>query len=127
MTRSLKPALRRPTPLLQPLLQPLQLLPLAAALLAALPAMAQQVPAADSGQLEAVTITATKRPQPLQITPIAISVINGAALEESNTNTLGAVTAQTPTVNFRTNASNKDTALFIRGVGTISTSPRPER
>ena len=101
-------------------------LPLIAALVAALPALAQQPPAAQTGQLETVIITATKRPQPLQSTPIAISVINGTALEEANVNTLGAVTAQTPTVNFRTNASNKDTALFIRGVGTISTSPGVE-
>ncbi len=101
-------------------------LPLVAALLAALPALAQQSPPADTGQIETITVTATKRPQLLQTTPIAISVLNGAALEQDNVNTLAAVTAQAPTVNFRTNASNKDTALFIRGVGTISTSPGVE-
>lgn len=100
--------------------------PLALSLLAALPALAQQTPAPDSGKLETVTITATKRVQPLQTTPIAISVISGAALEESNLNNLEAISAQVPTVNFRTNASNKDSALFIRGVGTISTSPGVE-
>ena len=108
----------------------LRRLPLAAALLAALPlafpALAQQAPAADSGKLETVTITATKRLQPLQSTPIAVSVISGSALEESNLNNLEAISAQVPTVNFRTNASNKDAALFIRGVGTISTSPGVE-
>jgi iron complex outermembrane receptor protein len=108
----------------------LRRLPLAAALLAALPlafpALAQQAPAADSGKLETVTITATKRLQPLQSTPIAVSVIGGSALEESNLNNLEAISAQVPTVNFRTNASNKDSALFIRGVGTISTSPGVE-
>jgi iron complex outermembrane receptor protein len=104
-----------------------QRLPLVIAMLAALPVLAQQPPAAaDQGKLDAVIITATKRPQPLQNTPIAISVVNGAALEEANINTLGAITQQTPTVNFRTNASNKDTAIFIRGVGTISTSPGVE-
>ena len=101
-------------------------LPLAAALLAALPALAQQAPAANSGELETVVITATKRVQPLQTTPIAISVINGASLEESNLNNLGAIQAQIPTVTFRSNASSKDTSLFIRGVGTISTSPGVE-
>ena len=80
----------------------------------------------DDGKVEQVTITATKRPQPLQTTPIAISVISGQALEEGNLNNLSVITAQTPTVNFRTNASNKDSALFIRGVGTISTSPGVE-
>lgn len=109
-----------------PLARSCRLLPLTAALFAALPGLAQQAGVKDAGTLETVIITATKRPQPLQTTPIAISVINGSSLEEANVNTLGAVTAQTPTVNFRTNASNKDTALFIRGVGTISTSPGVE-
>jgi iron complex outermembrane recepter protein len=105
-------------------------LPLAAAALAAAlaaPAAAQQAaPAADSGQLDTVVITATKRIQPLQATPIAVSVLSGAGLEEANLNNLSTITQQTPTVNFRTNASNKDSALFIRGVGTISTSPGVE-
>ncbi|MDE2145629.1 MAG: TonB-dependent receptor [Burkholderiales bacterium] len=106
-------------------------LPLAVALAAALPALAQQAAApaasaADDGRIQQVTITATKRVQPLQKTPIAISVISGTTLEQANLNTLASLTAQTPTVNFRTNASNKDSALFIRGVGTISTSPGVE-
>jgi iron complex outermembrane receptor protein len=96
---------------------------LAVALLSALPALAAQ---AQSSQLETVTITATKRVQPLQSTPIAISVIGGGQLEEANLNNLTTITQQLPTVNFRTNASNKDSALFIRGVGTISTSPGVE-
>ncbi len=102
-----------------------RLLPLTAALIAALPALAQQAPA-DDGKLETVTITATKRVQPLQSTPIAISVISGTSLEESNLNNLGAIQAQIPAVTFRANASSKDTSLFIRGVGTISTSPGVE-
>jgi len=102
-------------------------LPLAlAAALAVSPAFAQQAAKADDGKVETVTITATKRLQPLQATPIAVSVISGSSLEESNLNNLEAVIAQVPTVNFRTNASNKDAALFIRGVGTISTSPGVE-
>ena len=100
-----------------------RLLPLAAALLAALPVLQAQ---AQSAQLETVTITATKRLQPLQSTPLAVSVITGASLEEANLNNLSTITQQLPTVNFRTNASNKDSALFIRGVGTISTSPGVE-
>jgi iron complex outermembrane recepter protein len=102
----------------------LQLTPLALSLLAAMPALAQQ--AGDTGQLETVTITATKRVQPLQQTPIAVTVISGGSLEEGNLNNLSTITSQIPTVNFATNASNKDSALFIRGVGTLSTSPGVE-
>ncbi len=100
-----------------------------AALVAGL-AQAQQTPAAAkpeaSDKLETITVTATKRSEPLQSVPIAISVISGDRLEQANLNTLGAITSQAPTVNFRANASNKDTSLFIRGVGTISTSPGVE-
>jgi iron complex outermembrane recepter protein len=105
-----------------------QPLPLAlAAALACSGALAQtSPPKADDGKVETVVITATKRIQPLQSTPIAISVIGGTALEEANLNNLEAIVAQVPTVNFRTNASNKDSALFIRGVGTVSTSPGVE-
>lgn len=92
---------------------------------------AQQAPstaakAEASDKLETITVTATKRSEPLQTVPIAISVISGDRLEQANLNTLGAITSQAPTVNFRANASNKDTSLFIRGVGTISTSPGVE-
>jgi iron complex outermembrane receptor protein len=94
--------------------------------LAAGPALAQPAAAADDGKLQTITVTATKRIQPLQTTPIAISVISGGELEDANLNNMATITSQTPTVNFRANASNKDTALFIRGVGTISTSPGVE-
>ncbi len=96
----------------------------------AAPAQAQtaapEKKAEDKTQLETIVITGTKRAQPLQTTPIAISVVTGAQLEEANLNNLSTIVQQMPTVNFRTNASNKDSALFIRGVGTISTSPGVE-
>ncbi len=89
----------------------------------ALGAQAQQAePKKDDGKVETVVITATKRIQPLQATPIAVSVISGGSLEEANLNNLSTITQQLPTVNFRSNASNKDTNIFIRGVGTVSTS-----
>jgi iron complex outermembrane receptor protein len=86
-------------------------------------AAAPAAEAADTSKLEVVVVTATKRAAPLQSVPLAITVISGAQLEKSNLNTLGAITMQTPTASFRSGASNKDTSLFIRGVGTISTSP----
>jgi iron complex outermembrane receptor protein len=93
-----------------------------AAVLAAGAAQAQQAPT-DSAQLDEITITATKREESLQDVPVAVSVVSGAALEQGNLNSLEAIQSRIPTLNFRANASNKDTSLFIRGVGTISTSP----
>ena len=97
--------------------------------LAAAGAQAQTVaaaPEAEDTQVQQVTVTATRRAEPLQKVPVAVSVVDGQALEQANRNTLGALASQVPSLEFRTNASNKDTSLFIRGVGTISTSPGVE-
>ncbi len=80
----------------------------------------------DTEQLEKITVTATKRTESLQSVPVAVTVITGELLEQQNLNNVSTLTAQTPVLNFRANASNKDTSLFIRGVGTISTSPGVE-
>ncbi|MFZ9478597.1 MAG: TonB-dependent receptor [Steroidobacteraceae bacterium] len=90
-----------------------------------LAAVAQSGTSGDT-RLEEIVVTATKREQSLQTVPIAVSVLAGSQLEKINLNSMEAISSHIPTVNFRANASNKDTALFIRGVGTISTSPGTE-
>eukprot|EP01137_Pigoraptor_chileana_P006738 Opistho-2@51373 len=94
----------------------------ALAVLAAAPVLAQE----EKVQLDTVTVTATRRSESLQSVPVAVSVLSGEQMEQANRNTLGGLATQVPSVNFRTGASNKDTSLFIRGVGTISTSPGVE-
>ncbi|OLU17792.1 TonB-dependent receptor [Pseudomonas sp. PA1(2017)] len=73
--------------------------------------------------LQAVTVTATRREQSLQDVPVAVSVVEGEQLERDNRNNVSSIVQQVPTLNYRSGASNKDTSLFIRGVGTITTSP----
>nr|WP_235985926.1 TonB-dependent receptor [Acinetobacter baretiae] len=77
-------------------------------------------------QLETVVVTATKKEQVLQRVPVAVSVISGQELDKKQKGSLEAIVSDIPSVNFRAGASNKDTSLFIRGVGTISTSPGVE-
>ena len=105
--------------------------PLAAAiLLAAFGQGAQAAEPAESAPqataLGAVTVTATRREASLQEVPVAVSVIDGEQLERDNRNNVASIVQQVPTLNYRAGASNKDTSLFIRGVGTISTSPGVE-
>ncbi len=76
--------------------------------------------------LKAVTVTATRREESLQKVPVAVSVVDGEQLERDSRNGVASIVQQVPTLNFRTGASNKDTSLFVRGVGTISTSPGVE-
>ena len=107
---------------------PLRLHRLALALMAAgvAPGLAWGQSSADDIALQSVTVTATRRTESLQTVPVAVSVVTGAELERANRNTLGALATQVPSLNFRTGASNKDTSLFVRGVGTVSTSPGVE-
>ena len=76
--------------------------------------------------LKSVTVTATRREESLQKVPVAVTVVDGEQLGRENRTSIESIVQQIPTVNFRTGASNKDTSLFIRGVGTISTSPGVE-
>ena len=102
----------------------------AALALSALPVFAGDEPVdptpALTATLQAVTVTATRREESLQKVPVAVTVVDGEQLERDNRNGVASIAQQVPTLNFRTGASNKDTSLFVRGVGTISTSPGVE-
>jgi iron complex outermembrane receptor protein len=76
--------------------------------------------------LSEVTVTATKRKEPLQKVPIAITVVDGAQAQTDNLNNIRDISKEVPALNFRTAASPKDQSLFLRGMGTVSTSPGVE-
>ncbi|MBW8296413.1 TonB-dependent receptor [Sphingopyxis sp.] len=69
-----------------------------------------------------IIVTAQKRAQNLQDVPVAISVVSGDMLERSNVNSAEQLFQRVPTLTFRKGNTNKDSALSIRGVGTISFS-----
>ena len=73
-----------------------------------------------------VVVTARRRAESLQKVPIAVSVVSGLQAASQNLNDLQDITQEVPTVDFRAGASNKDRTVFIRGVGTITTSPGVE-
>jgi iron complex outermembrane receptor protein len=81
---------------------------------------------ADSGELQEVTVTATRREESLQRVPVAVSVLTGADMSARNLANVQDASSFLPTVEFRTGASNKDRDVFIRGIGTITTSPGVE-
>ncbi|WP_455925530.1 TonB-dependent receptor [Pseudomonas putida] len=76
--------------------------------------------------LKPVTVTATRREASLQKVPVAVSVVEGEQLERENRTNIASIVQEVPTLNFRPGASAKDSSLFVRGVGTISTSPGVE-
>ncbi len=90
-------------------------------------AAAQTAPAASQGtQVGEVIVTARHRAESLQRVPINISVVSGAQAAAKNLNDIQDLSSQIPSVDFRTGASNKDQTVFVRGIGTISTSPGVE-
>lgn len=80
----------------------------------------------DSVRSDDIVVTATRRAEPLQKVPVAISVVDGSVLRTENRANIQGIAAVVPSLNFRTVASAKDQALFIRGLGTVSTSPGVE-
>lgn len=78
------------------------------------------------GNLPTVKVSATRREEPLQKVPVAVSVIDGDQAAAQGLNNIRDIAAQVPALNFRSAASPKDQALFLRGMGTVSTSPGVE-
>jgi iron complex outermembrane receptor protein len=95
--------------------------PLAAGVLAALPAYGQ-------GALEEIIVTATFRETNVQETPIAITAVNAEMLEARSQTNLAQITAQTPNVSLRPAGSAFGNALvaFIRGIGQTDFNPSVE-
>jgi iron complex outermembrane receptor protein len=86
-------------------------------------AAAESDPEGETGQLQEVTVTATRREEPIQRVPVAVSVLSGKDLQTHDLNDLEDVSSVLPTLGFRTGASNKDRDIFVRGIGTSTTSP----
>lgn len=76
--------------------------------------------------LKTVTVTATRREESLQKVPVAVTVVDGEQLEREGRASISSIVQEIPTLNYRASGSNKDSSLFVRGIGTISTSPGVE-
>ncbi len=79
------------------------------------PAMAQSI-------IEEVVVTAQKREENISDVPVAVSVLGRQQIESSFTSNLEELQALVPSVNFRTGNTTRNSALTIRGFGTISFS-----
>jgi iron complex outermembrane receptor protein len=83
--------------------------------------VAAQTAAAPSDQLEEITVTARKREENLQATPIAVTAFSAAGLEERQVNNIADVGKFVPNVSFQSGAaisgSSTSVTVFIRGIG----------
>lgn len=85
----------------------------AAALLAAQPTLAQ---------VNEIVVTAQKVEQNVQDVPIAISAVTDEAFQRAGARSLEDITTIVPSVTFRKGTTNANSAIVMRGVGTISFS-----
>ncbi len=88
------------------------------------PAFAKEDTAATDDN--AIYVTARLRQEDLTDVPVAITALKGDDLAARGLNTLQDISRSVPTLDFRAGSSNKDRSTFIRGVGTITTSPGVE-
>lgn len=82
---------------------------------------ADAVPPAQTG-MEEVSVTARRRPESSGRVPIFMSVMQGDELAAANLNDVADISSRVPSLQFRTNPTQKDRSIFIRGIGTVSTS-----
>ncbi len=80
----------------------------------------------DGASVPSVTVSATRRNASLQSVPVAVSVLDGDALNNANRTSIDTIVQEVPSVTFRQQGGNKDSTIFVRGIGTISTSPGVE-
>jgi iron complex outermembrane receptor protein len=90
------------------------------------PAFAQET-AVDSDESEEVVVTARRRAENLQDTPVAVTVLSGVALEErglASTTDLDQVAPNLQFTSYGTLTGNNSAAqVFIRGIGQTDATP----
>ena len=99
----------------------LQLISAASVLVIAtsLPSLAQ---AQQSGALDEIIVTSQKTKQNLQEVPIAVSVLPESVIENQYSNSIENLQVLVPAISFRKGSTNANSAISIRGIGTVSFS-----
>jgi iron complex outermembrane receptor protein len=80
-----------------------------------LASLASTLVSAQNAVLEEIVVTAQKRAESLQNTPIAISAVTGEAIDKLNIDDIGAIAAANPSLVY--SEAGGEAQLYIRGVG----------
>ncbi|MEM9171411.1 MAG: TonB-dependent receptor [Pseudomonadota bacterium] len=92
-------------------------------LLATAFALATPAPVQAQGKaLEEIIVTAQKREENVSDVPVAITVLSESQIEASYSRNIEDLQALIPSVSFRTGNTTRNSALTVRGIGTISFS-----
>jgi iron complex outermembrane receptor protein len=74
-------------------------------------------------QVETITITAQKREQTLQDTPVSVAVVTGAQIEQSQIRDAADLQMLVPSLRVSEFATSSNTEFNLRGIGTSSFNP----
>ncbi|MEM9014994.1 MAG: TonB-dependent receptor, partial [Pseudomonadota bacterium] len=77
---------------------------------------------AAQAQFDEIVVTAQKTEQNLQEVPIALSVLPSEAIDNKFGNNIENIQTLVPSVSFRKGSTNANSALSVRGIGTVSFS-----
>lgn len=93
--------------------------------IAGAPALAQETTdqvADNEGGIQEIVVTANKVAENVQDVPIAITALTSERLETAGVNNLENITQLVPSVTFRKGTTSANSAIVMRGVGTITFS-----
>ncbi len=82
--------------------------------------------AKDDKDLEKITVTAQKRTERLSEVPIAVSVISGDQINNAFSSSFESLQSLSPSVSFKKGTTSRNSAVTVRGIGTISFSVAAE-
>ena len=77
-------------------------------------------------QVQEIIVTAQKVEENVQDVPIAIAAVSGERLEQAGVNSLENISVVVPSVTFRKGTTSANSAIVMRGVGTITFSVAAE-
>ena len=75
-----------------------------------------------NAELEEIVVTAQKREENVQDVPISITVLSSDQIESSFSNNFENLQKLIPSVNFRKGNTTRNSAISVRGIGTVSFS-----
>lgn len=75
----------------------------------------------ERGRIEEIVVTARRREEMLEDTPVAVTALSAANLRQSNITQIDQIEQMVPNMSFRNGATGQTVSIQIRGVGTSTT------
>lgn len=90
----------------------------------AMPVVAEE--SKEEGGLETITVTSQKRVERVSEVPVAVSVLSSDQIDSSFSSSFEGLQSLVPSVSFKKGSTSRNSAITIRGIGTISFSVAAE-